>query len=116
MAVLNARLGEKGSGMYIQFVGFRDGACSRVYRFDVIFNRETREFTVQVQAEMFGPARLKVQDGPSICFERLRRELQNETLNLRARSDLNVGDGDVREYLERQSPRKLVANHAPSYE
>ena len=98
--------------MYIQYVGFSEAASSRIYSFDVISTGETREFTVQVQAEMFRPARLKVQDGPSICFERLRQELQGEKLNLRAPSNLNVGDGDIEEYLERQSPRKLVAKKA----
>jgi hypothetical protein len=102
--------------MYIQYVGFNEAASSRTYNFDVIGIGETREFRVKVQAEMFRPARLKVQDGPSICFERLRQELQSETLELRAQANLNVADGDIQKYLERQSPRKLISRRPPQYQ
>lgn len=98
--------------MYIQYVGFSDAARSRTYNFDVVDTGATREFRVKVEAEMFQPARLKVQDGPSICFERLRRELQYETLELPAQSSLNVADGDILKYLGKQSPRPLKVRKA----
>ena len=94
--------------MYIQYVGFSEAASARTYSFDVITSGATREFTVRVQAGMFRPACLKIQDGPSICFERLRQELQGETLELPAGNHLNVGDGDIQKYLEKQTPRKLA--------
>ena len=53
--------------MYIQYVGFNVAAGSRIYNFDVIDTKETREFTVQVQSEVFRPAGLKLQEGPVIC-------------------------------------------------
>jgi len=43
--------------------------CSRFsnLQLDVIDTKETREFTVQVQSEVFRPAGLKLQEGPVIC-------------------------------------------------
>ena len=102
--------------MYIQYVGFSEAASARTYSFDVISSGATREFTVKVQAGMFRPASLKVQDGPGICFERLRQELQGETLELPAPSHLSVGDGDIQKYLEKQSPHKLVVKKPMSYQ
>src|SRR5205814_7723636 len=65
--------------MYIQYVGFNVAASSRIYNYDVLDTKERREFTVQVQSEAFRPSGLKLQDGPSICFDRLKRELGAET-------------------------------------
>ncbi len=92
--------------MYIQYVGFNVAASSRTYNFDVLDPKEAREFTVQVQSEAFRPPRLKLQDGPGICFERLEQELQGETQESRAAAHLCIGETDIREYLERHSPRK----------
>ena len=92
--------------MYIQYVGFNVAASSRTYNFDVLDPKEAREFTVQVQSEAFRPARLRVQDGPSICFERLKQELEGETPESRAEAHLCIGETDIREYLEKHSPRK----------
>jgi len=92
--------------MYIQYVGFNVAANSRIYNFDVIDTAEAREFTVQVQSEAFRPARLKLQDGPGLCFARLQQELQGETQESRAEAHLSIGERDIQEYMERHYPRK----------
>ena len=94
--------------MYIQYVGFTVAAKSRIYNFDVIDTAETREFTVEVQSGAFRPARLKLQDGPGICFARLKQELQGETPESRAAAHLsiNIREQDIQEYLERHYPRQ----------
>ncbi len=92
--------------MYIQYIGFNVASSSRTYNFDVIDIAETREFTVKVQSEAFRPARLKLQDGPGICFARLKQELQEETQEARAEAHLSIGEQDIQEYLERHYPRK----------
>jgi hypothetical protein len=94
--------------MYIQYVGFNVAASSRVYNFDVIDTDEAREFTVEVQSGAFRPAALKLQDGPGICFARLKQELQGETPEARAaaHSSINIREQDIREYLERHYPPK----------
>lgn len=93
--------------MYIQYVGFSLAAFSRLYAFNVIgAQNETREFTVNVPSEMLRSAPLHIQDGPGICFGRLKQELERETIEARAETHLRIGERDVREYLERQYPRK----------
>ncbi len=90
--------------MYIQYVGFDVAASSRIYNFHVIETKEAREFTVEVQSETFRPARLKLQDGPDICFARLKQELQGETQESRVEAHLSIGERDIQEYLERHYP------------
>jgi len=92
--------------MYIQYVGFNVAASSRIYNFDVIDTREAREFTVEVQSEAFHPAGLKHQDGPGVCFARLKLELEGETQESRAEAHLSLGEGDIQEYSEQHYPRK----------
>ena len=94
--------------MYIQYVGFNVVASARTYNFDVRDPKEAREFTVQVQSEAFRPAGLKLQDGPDICFARLKQELEGETGGSRAEAHLCIDETDIREYLEKHSPRKKV--------
>jgi hypothetical protein len=101
----------KGAGrvgrLYIQYVGFNNAVRSRTYAFHVIDSPlESREFTVKVQAEAFGVDSLKLQDGPGICFERLRRELEIETEESRAAALLQVGEMDIQEYRVRHYPHK----------
>ena len=100
--------------MYIQYVGFNVAGSSRIYNYDVLDTKQKREFTVQVQSEAFRPSGLKLQDGPSICFDRLKRELGAETEESRAAADLSIAERDIDEYLERQCPRKLLVKKAAS--
>ena len=100
--------------MYIQYVGFNVAASSRIYNYDVLDTKERREFTVQVQSEAFRPSGLKLQDGPSICFDRLKRELGAETEESRAAADLTAAERDIDEYLERYYSRQPLAKRAAS--
>jgi hypothetical protein len=99
--------------MYIQYVGFNVAASSRVYNFDVIDTAEAREFTVKVQSQAFRPAALKLQDGPDICYARLKQELEGETQESRAEAHLDIGERDIEEYLEQRSRRQPVTRKKP---
>lgn len=90
--------------MYIRYVGFKVAASSRIYDFKVIDTQEAREFTVEVQSETFRSARLKVQEGPDICFTRLKQELERETQASRAEPHLGIREEDITEYLGRNYP------------
>ncbi|HZP01048.1 MAG TPA: hypothetical protein VFD30_12200 [Terriglobia bacterium] len=95
--------------MYIQFVGFNIAGSSRIYSFHVIdAPQEAREFTVQVHSDAFLPARLKLQDGPAICFARLEQALQGETRESPVAAHLSIRERDIREYLDRNCPRKQL--------
>jgi hypothetical protein len=98
--------------MFIQFAGYDIEANSRIYNFDVVDPpREAREFTVEIESDVSRWSSLKFQDGPGICFERLRRELERETSELCATSHLQIGELDVQEYLARQHPRAKAFGH-----
>lgn len=92
--------------MNIQYVGFNVATASRSYTFRVIDAAETRQFTVKIQSEAFRSTALKFQDGPEICFVRLKRELEGETQESRAEPHVHIEDQDIQEYLQRHYPRK----------
>jgi|GEM_PF-537242 len=101
--------------MYIQYVGFDVAVSSRIYNFHVIDTLEkAREFTVNIQSDAFRTARLKLQDGPDICFARLKQELQGETAAAPAGNSLNIGERDIREYWERHHPRPPLEHKTES--
>ena len=101
--------------MYIQYVGFDVAASSRIYNFHVIDTAdEVREFTVKVQSDAFRTARLKLQDGPAICFARLKHELQGETQESRAGNNLSIEERDIREYWEQHHPRPPLEHKTES--
>src|SRR5271157_5757786 len=98
--------------MFIQFAGYDIEANSRIYNFDVMDPpREAREFTVEIESKTSRWGSLNLQDGPGICFERLRHELERETPELYAESHLRIGEQDVQEYLARQHPQKKAFGH-----
>ncbi len=91
----------------IQYEGLVVAQTYRDYNFLVIDTlRESRQFTVKVPLVLFCSTSLQYQDGPSICFELLQKELDSETQESLAKFRLNVGEQDLREYMERHYPRK----------
>lgn len=91
--------------MYIQYAGFKVSQNSRIYNFEVIDpTQERRQFTVKIQSDTNHWAALKLQDGPSICFERLERELGCEIPASRADLNLQISEQDIRNYLARHNP------------
>ena len=85
--------------MYIQYIGFNVADNSRIYNYDVVDTKERREFTVKVQSEAFRPAGLRLQDGPGICFARLKQELEGETQEGRAEPNLSIRERDIDKYI-----------------
>ena len=100
--------------MYIQYIGFTVAGSSRIYNYDVLDTKERRVFSVQVQSETFQPAGLRLQDGPDICFARLKQELEGETQESRAEGHLSIRKRDVAEYLEQHCSRQQLVKKAVS--
>jgi hypothetical protein len=98
--------------MYIQYTGFKAVVNSRIYNFQVLdATREPREFTVRIHSDTNLWAKLKLQDGPGICFERLERELGRETTACCAELNLRISEQDIREYLARHYPPEKTFGH-----
>lgn len=97
--------------MYIQYVGFEIGASTRIYGFHVIDAPEAaRDFTVTVQSQSFCPGGLKLQDGPGICFARLDQELRCHAQQSPLEPHLIIGEGDIKEYLQKHNSSKPHGN------
>ena len=91
----------------IEYEGFADAPTSRVYNFLVTgVPGAFRRFTVKVPSEAFRSTSLKFQDGPPLCFELLKQELDRVMQELPVKAHLNIGEEDIQEYLERHSKRK----------
>jgi len=91
--------------MYIQYTGFNVALNSRIYSFQVLDPaREQRAFTVEIQSDTNHWAALKLQDGPGICFERLERELEQETPTSRSGLNLHISELEIRDYIKRHYP------------
>lgn len=100
--------------MYIQYVGFDLATDARIYTFHVMDPPdEAREFTVNVQSEAFRFSPFKIQDGPAICFTRLKQELERETQGSRAQTSLCIGEEDIQEYLVTHYPPKPPRKWGP---
>ncbi len=102
------RNGRRGwISVQIQYGGLVVAQASRDYNFLVIDTlRESRQFTVKVPLDLFRSTSLLYQDGPSLCFEILQKELDSETQESLVKSHLNIGEKDIREYMERRYQRK----------
>ncbi|MGO8813260.1 MAG: hypothetical protein ACLQVG_01145 [Terriglobia bacterium] len=103
--------------MYIQYTGFKVAMNSRIYSFQVLdATRDSREFTVGIHSDTNLWSKLKLQDGPGICFERLERELGSETPARSAEPNLQISEQDIREYVAHHYPPQKTYGHGSSSE
>jgi len=94
--------------MYIQYRGFSLGAASRIYGYQVVDPPQgTREFTVDVAIDAFRSPPFRIQDGPGICFARLKLELERETSEAPAEPHLSITPSDIQEYVEKTYPKPV---------
>lgn len=100
----------------IRYEGFVIVATNRIYNFSVNgTSDEPRQFTVGIPSESFVPAQLKFQDGPAISFQRLKEEIDQESLECPARAQLTISGHDIEDYLVTQHPKKkLTRKRQPS--
>jgi hypothetical protein len=59
----------------VQYLGFRAKPLEREYAFQVRGEGTEREFTLDIPNEAFLSHRVKYQDAPAICSQRLQAEL-----------------------------------------
>lgn len=94
--------------MYIQYHGFSLEGTSRTYAYHVIDAPQgTREFTVEVQNTAFRSPPLRFQDGPGICYARLKLELDRETSEAPVERHLSITPSDIQEYVEKTYPKPV---------
>jgi len=59
----------------VQYLGFQAKLLMREYTFQVRVEGEEREFTMNISNEAFLSHRIKYQDAPAICSQKLQTEL-----------------------------------------
>jgi hypothetical protein len=92
----------------IRYEGFVTEATDRFYNFSVNgTSDELRQFTVGIPSESFCTAQLKFQDGPAISFQRLREEIDHESLESPAKAQLTISGHNIEDYLVAQHPKKV---------
>jgi hypothetical protein len=60
----------------IEYLGFRNGRERREYLFCARWGAESAEYTIWIAGAAFSGGHALFQDGPDICFQKLRRELE----------------------------------------
>ena len=64
--------------MELRYLGFDQSQNARKYRFHVITKGEdTRQFVVTVDLELFRTHRVGIQEGPSLCAQKLAADLES---------------------------------------
>ena len=70
-----------GSGeLRLEYRGFRNTEVNREYLILARLADEEREYVVAIEQAAFAARRVSFQEGPDICFQRLRRELLGQAL------------------------------------
>ena len=64
----------------VEYVGFQSVGDSRHYQLRVrAVDQTTRDYTVSIPNALFAPGLAKFQDGPELAFQRLQREMADDT-------------------------------------
>jgi hypothetical protein len=93
--------------MFIKYTGFTVVATDRYYNFSVgCDSDEPRKFIVGIPSTSFVRAQLKYQDGPGISFRRLKVEIDQESSECPAKTQLTISGLDIEDYLVTQHPKK----------
>src|SRR5215470_15755990 len=85
------------SALQIQYVGFEDTPARREYLLLARLGEEIRQYTVWIEQAAFARRQALRQDGPDICFQKLRRELAE---SLTGTDCIGVTEGDLADYRE----------------
>ena len=93
--------------MQIQFLGFHTKAWGRDYAYLVnAANSEPREFVFSIPTQAFTKGRLRYQEAASLCYQKLQRSLDEETVECPVPRRATLSDEELDEYRETHSPAK----------
>jgi hypothetical protein len=101
-STLNAHGAAIATQLLLQYVGFADTPLRREYVLLAKLGEETRQYTVCIDQTAFTLRKALRQDGPDICYQKLRRELASALVVTRS---IAVTDGDLAGYREAHSPK-----------
>jgi len=91
----------------VQYVGFTGGVLVREYSF--VVRDETgrpRDYTVSIANEAFVSNRVRYQDGPVICSQKLRRELAANPTDP-STTKFSITDSELADYSAESRPKPV---------
>jgi hypothetical protein len=83
--------------LLLQYVGFEDTPSRREYVLLARRGEETRQYTVWIELAAFAMRKALRQDGPDICYQKLRRELAEALVGANC---IGVTEADLTGYRE----------------
>lgn len=86
----------------IEYHGFRDIGDRREYRLSARLGTQTCEYTVWIANTAFAARQALFQDGPDLCYQKLRRELAATALT--DGCSVQVTESDLLEYRTAHLP------------
>lgn len=86
----------------IQYVGFKDVEGRREYALNARRGDQTCRYVVWIDLAAFSARQALLQDGPDICYQKLRRELAG--VELTAGRSLEVSENELLEYRTAHLP------------
>ncbi len=88
--------------LMLEYLGFRNTPGRREYILRAQSGPEAREYTVWIAHTAFAMRKALLQDGPDICYQKLRRELAES--ELRGVACVGVTESDLATYRETHAP------------
>jgi hypothetical protein len=93
--------------MLLRYIGFKLQARGRDYSYQAVGPKdETREFVLTISNHAFLARQIPYQDGADICYQKLRKELDAETPELRLKPHLTISDQELDAYRQKYRPTK----------
>ncbi len=83
----------------VEYVGFRTGENRRDYVLRSHLGTEVHEYTVGISLAAFTAGRVRLQDGPEICYLKLLRELESTEAGTSRPPHLTVTDAELADYV-----------------
>ena len=97
----------------IEYLGFRSVEDRREYRLCAKLGTESCEYTIWIANAAFAAGRALLQDGPDICYQKLRRELGDAELT--GDKTFEVTESELVEYRSSHTPpQRRSASQAPT--
>jgi hypothetical protein len=96
----------------IRYLGFKDVDGRRQYALQAQRGTETSQYTVSIDLAAFSKKQALLQDGPDICYQKLR---ELSVLELHPGGEVEVTEADLAAYRETHSraPRRTFSSPAP---
>jgi hypothetical protein len=106
----------QGEALQIQYLGFRPKARGRDYAYLVIeANSKPREFVVSIPTQALMERRVRYQDAASICYQKLRMALQEETAERPLPRHATLSDQELDKYRGMHTPAKRHTSGNPQH-